>query len=79
MPAMLTTVDNPHDPRLDFNRWYAWDVEQGYNTCAYLARIVVDMPDFPEIIQDKEIEKAIDEIIAIHDGGLYKKLEVSAA
>lgn len=80
MAAMITTVDNPFDPRTQYPAWYAWDVEQGYNTCAYLARIVALFPDsFPESLQDVAIEQAIDEIIEIHDGGLYKKLELTAA
>lgn len=79
MAAMLTTEDNPHDPRLDFTAWYAWDVQQGYNTCAYLARIAVVAEDFPEPVRDRQIEEAIDEIIAIHAGGMYKKLILDAA
>lgn len=79
MGAMITTVDNPHDPRLDYKAWYAWDVENGYNTCAYLARVAVLSEELPQEIQDAQIEAAIDEIIKIHDGGMYKKLPVSSA
>jgi hypothetical protein len=79
MAAMITTEDNPFDPRTDYASWYAWDVEQGYNTCAYLARIVALFPDsFPDELQDAAVEEAIDEIIEIHAGGLYKKLPVAA-
>lgn len=74
MAAMITTEDNPYDPREDFAHWYAWDVENGYNTCAYLARVATLLPDDPEILEDHQIEVAIDEIIRIHDGGMYKKL-----
>jgi hypothetical protein len=73
---MITTVDNPHDPRIDFSSWFAWDVEHGYNTCAYLARVAVVASEMPEVVQQKQIEAAIDEIIEIHDGGMYKKLKV---
>ena len=79
MPAMLTTQDNPHDPRLDFAAWFAWDVQQGYNTCAYLARVTLMSEDFPQEVNEKQIENAIDEIVEIHAGGLYKKLPVEAA
>lgn len=79
MAAMITTEDNPHDPRLDFAAWFAWDVEHGYNTCAYLARVAVVAGELPEIVQDQQIEAAIDEIIAIHAGGMYKKLPVEEA
>ena len=74
MPAMITTVDNPFDPRTDYLPWYQWDVAQGYNTCAYLARVAHLADSMPEVVQDVQIESAIDEIIQMHAGGLYKKL-----
>lgn len=76
MASMLTTVDNPFDPRTNWTEWYQWDVAQGYNTSAYLARIALIAEDFPEFVQDLQVEQAIDEIIAMHDGELYKKLPV---
>lgn len=79
MAVMLTTEDNPYDPRTDFPAWYAWDVNEGYNTCAYLARVMRETDDFPKEYNDRIVEKVIDEIIAIHNGELYKKLEAPAA
>lgn len=76
MAAMLTTVDNPYDPRTDWDHWRAWDLEHGYNTCEYLARIVLLVDDFPQDFIDRWTEEAIDEIIAAHDGGMYKKLVI---
>lgn len=77
--VMVTTEDNPYDPRVDFSAWYAWDVDKGYNTCAYLARVMRETDDFPQEYNDRIVERVIDEMIAIHDGKLYKKLEVEAA
>jgi hypothetical protein len=77
--VMVTTVDNPFDPREDFTSWYAWDVEQGYNTVAYLARVAVVADELPEFMRSQQIEAAIDEMIEIHAGGLYKKLPISGA
>lgn len=79
MAAMLTTVDNPYDPAENFAAWYTWDVTHGYNTSAYLARIMVVADDLPEAIRDVQIEQAIDEIIAEHNGEIYKKINVVAA
>lgn len=76
MAVMLTTVDNPYDPRLDFAAWHTWDVNEGYNTCAYLDRISMLTEEFPEEYQDRLIEAMVDEIIMIHNGALYKKLEI---
>ena len=77
MSFMITTEDNPHDPRTDFDSWFAWDVFHGYNTCAYLSRISAVSEGFPAAVQDRQVEMAIDEILELHGGKLYKKLEVS--
>lgn len=76
MAAMITTVDNPIDPREDFFKWNAWDIEHGYFTCSYLARVAALPDDVPQVIIDHYVEKAIDEIIDLHAGGMYKKLIV---
>ena len=76
---MLTTKDNPYDPRLDFKAWDQWDRAQGYNTCAYLSRVLVETDDFPEEFQDREREQAMDEIIALHNGEIYQKLPIDEA
>lgn len=74
---MISTEDNPYDPRSDFGAWYMWDVGQGYNTSAYLARVASLSQDFPDAVIDRQIEDAIDEIIAMHAGGMYIKLEIN--
>lgn len=76
MGAMITTVDNPYDPRIDFPSWYMWDVGHGYNTSAYLARVAAVGEDWPEPVTDRWIEDAIDEIVALHSDGMYKKLKI---
>lgn len=79
MASMLTTVDNPHDPRLDFDRWNAWDMEHGYFTCAYLSRVASVSEHFPQEVQDAELEAAMREILEMHAGGIYKILPVEVA
>lgn len=79
MAVMVTTTDNPHDPRTDFPAWYAWDVDNGYHTCAYLARVMRETDDFPLEYNDRIVEKVIDEMIELHNGQLYKKLDATAA
>lgn len=76
MASMITTEDNPYDPRTDFEAWYMWDTGHGYNTSAYLSRVAAVAEDFPQAVQDRQIENAIDEIIEIHGGGMYKKLKI---
>lgn len=76
MASMITTLDNPYDPRSNFEAWYMWDTGHGYNTSAYLARVAAVSEEFPQEVQDRQIENAIDEIIEIHSGGMYKKLRI---
>ena len=72
---MLTTIDNPFDPFEQFTNWFLFDVEKGYNTCSYLARIARISDEFSEQENNKEIERAIDEIIKYGFMGIYKKVK----
>jgi hypothetical protein len=72
--CMLTTFDNPYDPFEDFSQWFLFDVEQGYNSCAYLGRIARVSEQFTEEENSAEIERAIDEIIKYDFLNIYKKV-----
>jgi hypothetical protein len=69
----LTTTDNPYNPFDDFEAWEQYDREQGYNTCAYLARVVDS--NSPSLIEEENIKLAIDEIIKINPK-LYKIINI---
>ena len=75
MKVMLSTVDNPFDPFENFSSWYMFDVEAGYNSCAYLARIAKTSDQFTDVENDEEIERAIDEIIQYDFRNIYVKLK----
>lgn len=72
--CMLTTFDNPYNPFDDFNSWFLFDVEKGYNSCAYLARIAKTSDQFTDKENNEEIEKAIDEIIKLDFMNIYTKV-----
>ena len=44
----LTTLDNPYNPFEQFSDGFLFDVEKGYNTCAYLDRIAHTSDQFSE-------------------------------
>lgn len=72
--VMLTTFDNPFDPFEQFMDWFMYDVEKGYNTCSYLARIAELSDDMSEKEENEEIERGIDEIIKYDFLNIYKKV-----
>ena len=77
--VMLTTFDNPFDPFEDFTSWFLFDVEKGYGTCDYLARIANFSDDMTQIEIDAENERAIDEIIKHDFLNIYKKVTKTTA
>ena len=73
----LTTFDNPYDPFKQFNSWFLFDVEKGYNSCGYLARIARTTDQMSDTENEEEIERAIDEIIKYDFMNIYKKVRKS--
>ena len=73
----LTTFDNPYDPFKQFNSWFLFDIEKGYNSCGYLARIARTTDQMSDTENEEEIERAIDEIIKYDFMNIYKKVRKS--
>lgn len=70
---LLTTTDNPFNPHTQFDAWYAWDIQNGYNTFQYLDRVAITSPDLSEADQELVYNRAVDEIVE-ENGGLYIKV-----
>ena len=73
----LTTFDNPYNPFEQFDEWFLYDVEKGYNTCSYLARIARTSDEFTDEENNQEILRAIDEIVRYDFLNIYKKVKKS--
>ena len=71
----LTTIDNPFNPLTEFDKWNLFDIEKGYYSCSYLARIAKTSDQFSDYENSLEIERAIDEIIKLDFRKIYKKVE----
>lgn len=69
----LTTFDNPFNPFDQFVEWFLYDVEKGYDSCGYLARIAKTSDGLSDEENNKEVERAIDEIIKLDFMNIYKK------
>ena len=73
--CMLTTFDNPYDPFTQFDSWFLFDVTKGYNSCELLGRFARISDSFTDEENDKEVERAIDEIIKFDFTNIYKKVK----
>ena len=71
---MLTTIDNPFDPFTQFDSWFQFDEEKGYHTCQFLAKIARTSSNMSDLDYEREIERAIDEIVRFNVRGIDKKV-----
>lgn len=74
MRCALTTIDNPFNPLEDYDKWLGFEIEHGYNTAAYVARVAHTSDLMSDYEEDEEIEAAIDEAIRLDPFGVYKKV-----
>jgi len=51
-----------------------FDLDKGYNSCSYLDRVSHTSDQLSEEENDREIERAIDEIIKYDFMNIYKKV-----
>ena len=72
--CMLTTIDNPFDPFEQFIDWRMFDIEHGYNTSEYLARVAKLTDDMTQKEEIEEVERAVDEIMLNNPLPIYKKV-----
>lgn len=72
--VMLTTIDNPYNPFVQFDEWFAFDESKGYCTCEYLARVARTSDELSPEDEALAINTAIDEIVELNILGIYKKV-----
>ena len=72
--VFLTTLDNPYDYFTQFDEWYAFDREKGYNTCNYIARIALTSTEMSEKEYEDAVEDAVNEALRLNITGNYKKV-----
>lgn len=72
---MLTTIDNPYHPGLEYDKWRNYDYSHGYYTEQRLARVTNVSSQY---LTDAEIQRiinsAVDDFIRLDELGLYKRV-----
>lgn len=72
---MLTTIDNPYNPKTEYDKWRQWDIENEYRTEEYLARMT-DIPDDADLGNDWVVNdltnQAVHKILENDVLGIYK-------
>ena len=76
MARMLSTIDNPYDPRASWDEWFAFDTAHGYGTCGLLARLCTSSDSLSEELEIEEIENAIDRILNLDGTNFYQTFEI---
>jgi hypothetical protein len=59
---MLTTIDNPYNPKEDYDNWKQWDEDNGYDTESYVARLLLMEDDTFEVDDDVTINLLLEKI-----------------
>ena len=72
---MLSTVDNPYNPFIQFDEWLDFDTYKGHNTCGVLARITLSSDELSEVDQSLAIQAAIDELVLNDPLGIFMKVK----
>ena len=72
--VFITTIDNPYDFFDDFDRWYAYDLSHGYNTCATVDRMANTSLEESSYNYNKEIERVVDKLCKWNLNGKYRKI-----
>jgi hypothetical protein len=58
---VLTTKDNPFNPKTDYDNWRQWDEDNGYYTESYVARLLEMEGNF-DVDNDLLINNLIDKV-----------------
>lgn len=72
---MLTTLDNPFNPKTDYHMWKQWDTDYGHNTEEYIARLVIMDKSFDaedEFMMNLITTKVINDILDNDLIGIYR-------
>jgi len=58
--GLVTTIDNPFDPFVQWNEWLAYDQHKQYYTCEFIAKLAQVSPDDDETEKENKLQTAIE-------------------
>lgn len=66
---MLSTIDNPFNPKEEYAKWQTWDRENGYDTESFVARLIQmdEEYDVEDDLKLNDIESRVIQDILEHD------------
>lgn len=76
--CLISTKDNPFDPFEQFDDWYRFDKEKGYDSNERVTRLAHFEENMTEPEVDQEYERAIDRLIEIDPFDLFIKVRRKA-
>lgn len=74
----LTTSDNQFNPFTQFEEWLQFDMDHNYNSCGLLDRIAKTSDQLSDAENEREIERAIDEIVKYDPLNIYRKIRMNS-
>lgn len=69
--TMLTTIDNPYNPHVQWDEWRAFDDQKGYHTCEYLARKAAISDSLSDVENEEIVDTAMLEIVQGDPMGIW--------
>lgn len=69
---LLTTLDNPYNPKKDYEHWLNYDHTYGYYTAEYIVRIAGFSPHDDDYTTSVKYSRALNFILNNDHEGVYK-------
>lgn len=69
--SMLTTQDNPHNPFTEYDKWWKFDFDKGYNTPGVLASVASVSEELSDADYDLAVEQAMQDLLDLDPMGIY--------
>ena len=75
----ITTLDNPFDPFVDFDKWFQFDESKGYHSSRLVSKIALTSSELSDDDNTRAIEAAIDFVVEMNPTGNMTKIVKNAA